>query len=122
MWLDGIGFALPLKDKKKSRVVGKVGYGVMPPGPKAQHSALFGDGIGIAAATKKTGPAWLYCQWATSKAMNQRQIEGGYGAPGRTSAYAAAGASGHLTAPREWLESWRARSRSPAPACRRSSR
>ena len=104
MWVDGIGFALPLEDKTKSRVVGKVGYGVMPPGPKAQHSALFGDGIGISGTTKKKGPAWLYCQWATSKTIAERQIEGGYGAPGRTSAYAAAGASGKLTAPREWLE------------------
>ncbi len=35
MWLDGIGFAQPLEDPTKSRIVGKVGYGVMPPGPKA---------------------------------------------------------------------------------------
>ena len=104
MWVDGIGFALPLEDKARSRVVGKVGYGVMPPGPKAQHSALFGDGIGIPEGAKKTGPAWLYCQWATSKQMAERQIEGGFGAPGRSSAYAAAGSSGNLTAPREWLE------------------
>ena len=34
MWLDGIGFAAPLEDPTKSRIVGKVGYGVMPPGPK----------------------------------------------------------------------------------------
>src|SRR6476660_7144107 len=39
MWLDGIGFAQPLEDPSKSRVVGKVGYGVMPAGPKAQVSA-----------------------------------------------------------------------------------
>ena len=34
MWLDGIGFAPPLEDPTKSRIVGKVGYGVMPPGPE----------------------------------------------------------------------------------------
>ena len=28
MWLDGIGFAQPLEDPTKSRIVGKVGYGV----------------------------------------------------------------------------------------------
>ena len=103
MWLDGIGFALPLEDKTKSRVVGKVGYGVMPRGPKVQRSALFGDGIGISSTTKKQGPAWYYCQWATNKLMSERSIEGGFGAPGRTSAYGAAAISSHLTAPRDWL-------------------
>ena len=44
MWLDGIGFATPLEDPTKSKVVGKVGYGVTPKGPKAHHSAIFADG------------------------------------------------------------------------------
>ncbi|HXW27299.1 MAG TPA: extracellular solute-binding protein, partial [Xanthobacteraceae bacterium] len=104
MWLDGIGFALPLEDATKSRVVGKVGYGVIPPGPKVQRSPLFGDGIGVAAASKKKEAGWLYCQWATSKAMAQRHLEGAYGAPGRSSAYEAAKTSASLKAPREWLD------------------
>ena len=105
MWLDGIGFSLPLEDPAKSKIVGKVGYGVMPPGPKAQRSALFGDGVGIAAASKKKEAAWLYVQWATSKLMNQRHLEGQYGAPPRASAYASVKASGKLTGPKgEWLD------------------
>ena len=56
MWLDGIGFAQPLEDPTKSRIVGKVGYGVMPAGPKQQVSALFGDGEGISTFSKKKGP------------------------------------------------------------------
>ncbi len=60
MWLDGIGFAQPLEDPTKSRIVGKVGYGVMPAGPKRQVSALFGDGEGISTYSKKKGPAWFY--------------------------------------------------------------
>jgi len=104
MWLDGIGFALPLEDPNKSKVVGKVGYGVIPPGPKAQRSPLFGDGIGISNSSKKKEAGWLYCQWATSKMMAQRQVEGAYGAPGRSSAYKAAMSSSNLKAPKEWLE------------------
>jgi multiple sugar transport system substrate-binding protein len=107
MWLDGIGFALPLEDKTKSRIVGKVGYGVMPRGPKAQHSSLFGDGIGIPANCKKKGAAWLYCQWATNKVMTARSLEGAYGAPGRSSAYEAVKDSKELKAPREWLDCMR---------------
>ena len=60
MWLDGIGFAQPLEDPTKSRIVGKVGYGVMPAGPEGAGSALFGDGEGISSFSKKKGPAWLY--------------------------------------------------------------
>ena len=55
MWLDGVGFAPPLEDPDKSRVVGKVGYGIMPKGPKAQASATFGDGIGVTAESQQQG-------------------------------------------------------------------
>ena len=40
MWLDGVGFAPPLEDPDKSRIVGKVGYGVMP---KRTEGAGLGD-------------------------------------------------------------------------------
>ena len=71
MWLDGIGFATPLEDPTQSKIVGKVGYGVTPKGPKAHHSAIFADGMGIAPVVKKKGAAWFYIQWATNKG-NQR--------------------------------------------------
>lgn len=87
MWLDGIGFAAPLEDPTKSRVVGKVGYGVTPPGPKAHHSATFADGLGISAASKKKEAAWLYIQWALNKTNQLRFLKGGAGAPARNSAY-----------------------------------
>jgi multiple sugar transport system substrate-binding protein len=85
MWLDGVGFAPPLEDPEKSRVVGKVGYGVMPRGPKAQASATFGDGIGVTAACKNKEAAYLYCQWAVSKLMGARLLQAGGGVPFRQS-------------------------------------
>ena len=85
MWLDGVGFAPPLEDPEKSRVVGKVGYGVMPKGPKAQASATFGDGIGVTAASKNKEAAYLYCQWAVSKLMGARLLQAGGGVPFRPS-------------------------------------
>ncbi len=84
MWLDGIGFAQPLEDPTKSRIVGKVGYGVMPAGPKQQVSALFGDGEGISTFSKKKGPAWFYLQWASNKANQTRMLQAAAGAPVRT--------------------------------------
>jgi multiple sugar transport system substrate-binding protein len=58
MWLDGVGFSAPLMDKSKSRVTDTVGFMPVPRGPKAQHSATFIDGIGIARGAKNKGPAW----------------------------------------------------------------
>jgi len=104
MWLDGIGFAQPLEDPTKSRIVGKVGYGVMPPGPKAQVSALFGDGEGVSTYSRKKGPAWFYIQWASNKANQTRMLQAAAGAPVRNSAYAAAQASSDFKAPKEWVE------------------
>jgi multiple sugar transport system substrate-binding protein len=104
MWLDGIGFAQPLEDPTKSRIVGKVGYGVMPAGPKQQVSALFADGEGISTYSKKKGPAWFYLQWASNKANQTRMLQGAAGAPVRTSAYAAAQASSDFKSPKEWVE------------------
>jgi multiple sugar transport system substrate-binding protein len=104
MWLDGIGFALPLEDPAKSRVVGKVGYGVWPPGPKAHRTALYGDGMGISRTTDKKGAAWLYCQWATNKLMCARNLQGGYGSPSRRSSYTSPETVAHFGAQREFLD------------------
>ena len=87
MWLDGIGFAAPLEDKSKSRVAGKVGYGVVPPGPKAQHSAIFGDGMGIARTSTKKEASWLYIQWTTNKPNQLAMLKAGAGSPARNSPF-----------------------------------
>jgi len=104
MWLDGIGFAAPLEDPTKSRIVGKVGYGVMPAGPKQQVSALFGDGQGVSAFSKKKGPAWFYLQWASNKTNQTRILQNAAGAPVRNSAYQLAQASGEIKSPKQWVE------------------
>jgi multiple sugar transport system substrate-binding protein len=104
MWLDGIGFAAPLEDPTKSRIVGKVGYGVMPAGPKLQVSALFGDGAGISSFSRKKGPAWFYLQWASNKTNQTRILQNAAGAPVRNSAYQMAQASGEIKSPRQWVE------------------
>lgn len=88
MWLDGIGFATPLEDPTKSRIVGKVGYGVVPRGPKAHHSAIFGDGLGVATASKNKGAAWFYIQFITNKANQLNILKNGAGSPARNSAFA----------------------------------
>ena len=77
MWQDGIGFARPMEDPTTSQVVGQVGYGVFPKGPVAQHSAMFGDGIGVSSFSEKKGPAYYYCLWATNKVNQLRVLQAG---------------------------------------------
>jgi len=115
MWLDGIGFAQPLEDPTKSKIVGKVGYGVMPPGPKQQVSAMFGDGEGISSFSNKKGPSWLYLQWASNKANQARVLQAAAGAPVRNSAYANAEALAALKVPKAWVDCMLASARIAQP-------
>jgi multiple sugar transport system substrate-binding protein len=104
MWLDGIGFATPLEDPSKSRIVGKVGYGVTPPGPKAHHSALFGDGLGISRTSTKKEAAWLYLQFMCNKGNQLAMLKAGAGAPGRSSALGNPEAAQGSRFPKEYFE------------------
>ena len=104
MWLDGIGFATPLEDPAKSKIAGKVGYGVVPPGPKAQHSAIFGDGLGIAAASKNKGAAWFYIQFITNKANQLNILKNGAGSPARNSAFANADVVRNSRFGKQWFD------------------
>jgi multiple sugar transport system substrate-binding protein len=104
MWLDGVGFAPPLEDPDKSRVVGKVGYGVMPRGPKAHVSATFGDGMGVAQASTKKEAAFLYCQWAVSKQIGARLLQSGGGVPFRHSILNDPEVRNGVKMPGDWID------------------
>ncbi|MFE0756545.1 ABC transporter substrate-binding protein [Inquilinus sp. NPDC058860] len=104
MWLDGVGFAKPLEDPKLSRVVGKTGYGVMPKGPKAQASATFGDGIGVAEGSENKEAAFLFCQWAVSRTVQADLLQSGSGVPFRSSILEDAEVRKGVTLPADWID------------------
>ena len=104
MWLDGVGFAPPLENPDLSRVVGKVGYGVMPKGPAAQAAATTGDGIGVTAGSAKKEAAYLYCQWAISKEMGARLLQSGSGVPFRNSVLGDEAVRKGVTMPTGWID------------------
>jgi multiple sugar transport system substrate-binding protein len=104
MWLDGVGFAPPLEDPDKSRVVGKVGYGVMPKGPKGHAAATFGDGIGVTTESRNKEAAYLYCQWAVSKPQGTRLLQAGGGVPFRSSILDDAEVRKGVKLPAAWTE------------------
>ena len=104
MWLDGVGFSAPLIDKKVSKVADTTGFAVVPRGPKAHNTATFVDAIGIPAASKNKGAAWLYVQWATSKAMMGEFLRTGAGTPPRASVYGVKAIQDAAVFPKEWFD------------------
>ena len=104
MWIDGSGFAPPLEDPTKSKIVGKVGYSEMPAGPAGQISGLTGDGLGVSAFSPNKDAAWLYTMWATGKVMQARMLLTGAGAPARSSPYANKEIVAGQKLPAAWLE------------------
>ncbi|MDL2398771.1 ABC transporter substrate-binding protein [Rhizobium mayense] len=104
MWLDGVGFAPPIENPEKSRVVGQIGYGIMPKGPKAQAAATTGDGIGVVAASKNKEAAYLFCQWVISHDMGARLLQAGAGVPFRQSVLEDQKVRQGVTMPSAWLD------------------
>jgi multiple sugar transport system substrate-binding protein len=90
MWIDGVGWAPPLED---------------PAGPKGQYSATYGDGIGIAAASKNKEAAYLLCQWVVSKKQGARLLQAGGGVPFRNSVLNDPEIQKGVKMPPEWLQS-----------------
>ena len=87
MWLDGVGFTPPLLDPKVSKIVDRVGFGLLPAGPKGHFCPVFTDAVGIPVKSKAKEAAYLYCQWATGKQMALNMVNLGGGASPRTSTY-----------------------------------
>lgn len=104
MWLDGVGFAPPIEDPTKSRVVGKVGYSVLPRGPKDQAAATTGDGIGVTAKSNKKEAAYLFCQWVVSHKMGAGLLQTGSGVPFRNSIVSDPEVRKSVKMPKEWVD------------------
>ncbi len=104
MWIDATGFAAPVEDKTKSRVVGKVGYGLPPSGPKGHGSVTFGTGMAIPKASARKEAAYYTMLWMTGRAMAGRMLQVGGGIPFRTAPLKDPAVLSSLTVPREWAE------------------
>lgn len=88
MYSDGAGFASQFEDPKKSKIAGKVGYMLIPPGPGGvQRPPLYGNGWTVYTGSKKKEAAWYFVQWATGKKMLARLLHSGMCVTGRTSAW-----------------------------------
>jgi multiple sugar transport system substrate-binding protein len=104
MWVDATGFAAPVEDKTKSRVVGKVGYGLPPSGPKGHGSVTFGTGMAIPKASAHKEAAFYTMLWMTGRTMAGRMLQVGGGVPFRSAPLKDPAILSTLTIPREWAE------------------
>jgi len=108
MYSDGAGFASQFEDPKKSRIAGKVGYMLIPPGPRgAQRPPLYGNGWTVFTGSKKKEAAWYFVQWASGKKMLARLLHSGACVTGRNSAWASLDLS-KAGMPADWYETAKA--------------
>jgi multiple sugar transport system substrate-binding protein len=77
----------------------------VPAGPKGQFSSTYGDGIGVAAASKNKEAAYLLCQWAVSKSQGAKLLQAGGGVPFRNSVLGDPEIQKGVKLPQEWLQS-----------------
>jgi ABC-type glycerol-3-phosphate transport system substrate-binding protein len=93
MWLDADLYVGAVLDKANSRVADQVGFAQIPcPATNPNHCMpAIGKGWYINPNSKKTGPAWEYIKWVTSKNATVDMIQRGkfYGGAIRKSALSA---------------------------------
>ena len=73
MTIESTAFYPTFNDPKQSNVVGKIGYSVVPAGPKGAYPANYAIGLAVASSvdpsSKTFDAASSFLQWATSRQM-----------------------------------------------------
>src|SRR5207245_3077290 len=72
-------FASQFEDTAKSKVVGKVGYAMLPSGPGGRVSPIYITGMAVSSQSRNKEAAYLFGQWATSKQNMVRELMAGVG-------------------------------------------
>ncbi len=89
MTIESTAFYPTFNDPKQSSVVGKIGYSVVPAGPKGAFPANYSIGLAVAssvaAGSKEFDAASAFLQWATSQQMEFARTDKGIGNEDRKS-------------------------------------
>jgi len=105
--MDGVNFASQFEDAAKSKVVGKVGYAVLPSGPGGHFSPIYITGMAVSSQSRSKDAAYLFTQWATSKANMVRELMAGVGV-GRTSTWDSPEVKAKPKMPADWYQAYQA--------------
>src|SRR5439155_4243672 len=95
------------EDAAKSRVVGKVGYAVLPSGPGGHFSPIYITGMAVSSQSASKEAAYLFTQWATNKANMIRELMAGVGVR-RTSTWDSAEVKAKPKMPADWYQAYQA--------------
>src|SRR5207247_1788724 len=107
MYMDGVNFASQFEDAAKSKVVGKVGYAVLPSGPGGHFSPIYITGMAVNAQSRNHEAAYLFAQWATNKTNMVRELIAGVGV-GRTSTWDSPDVKAKPKMPADWYQAYQA--------------
>ncbi len=107
IYMDGVNFASQFEDAAKSRVVGKVGYAVLPSGPGGHFSPIYITGMAVSSQSRSKEAAYLFAQWATSKTAMVRELMAGVGV-GRTSTWDHPDVKAKPRMPADWYQAYQA--------------
>ncbi len=105
IYYDGVNFANQFEDKEKSKIVGKVGYAVLPAGPAGHYAPTFTNAMAVSAQSRNKEAAYLFIQWATTKQMCVRELLGGVGV-GRVSPWNNAEVKAKPKMPADWYTAY----------------
>jgi multiple sugar transport system substrate-binding protein len=107
IYMDGVNFASQFEDPAKSKVVGKVGYAMLPAGPGGQFSPIYITGMAVSPQSQSKEAAYLFIQWATNKQNAIRELMGGVGV-GRGSPWDDAEVKAKPKMPVDWYQAYQA--------------
>ena len=105
MYIDGVNFANQFEDPTRSKIVGKVGYTVLPAGPAGHFAPTFTNAMALSAQSRHKEAAYLLCEWATSKQNCNRELLGGVGV-GRASTWGLPEVKARPKMPLEWYSAY----------------
>ena len=105
MYYDGVNFANQFEDPTKSKIVGKVGYAVLPSGPGGQIAPTFSAGMSVSSQSRNKEAAYLFIQWSTNKQNAVRELLAGVGV-GRGSAWTHPEVKAKPKMPADWYAAY----------------
>jgi multiple sugar transport system substrate-binding protein len=115
-WTDGLNFAAVLEDPTKSKITGKLGYGLFPGSDKQKPFAgTASDGLALNPFGTNKEAAWLFNAWASSKATQMRMSTEGSMTGTRVSIYDDPEYQKAQKLPKEWIEAVKASGQSGRP-------
>ena len=105
IYYDGVNFANQFEVPDKSKVAGKVGYGVLPAGPVQHIAPTYTNAMAVSAQSKNKEAAYMFIQWGTTKQMCIRELLSGVGV-GRVSPWSNPEVKAKPKMPADWYTAY----------------